>query len=709
MRIYLGHFCKADKERELGISVAASNFSNTLVSGDIFDRVYSILPPFVTGKRNANELATENSVLLYSALRRLPAPLSRVAPIFEQLALFFKIPRGASLWLYNVTMLNWILIKLLKWLKPSVKIYPIVLDYTPGLPGNDKFLKAINNSAGRISLTNYSELSKVNFHCLPGITPLINTHPQIKSPKPTFLLSGVLSEEISSISTVVEAFANVPEATLYITGNLSHNPALIERIAHIRNINYLGMLSKAEYNNLLDTSTTFILSTRNPNFPENQCNFPSKIIEGLSHNRGVISTISYPQIDGINYITTKLSVEELRNTIRNVSSMTASQIERYINQGEKVAKMFSISVWKSIIEKIEKPYDFVYLTNTPSFYKLNLCQEISKRKCKILVVFNGYGREAVNRHLNDDTNWGFDWHFLYNGDYWKRPKRKTFQRLCKLLKSIYFKKILFSGWMSTEYNIYCFLSPRHKNIIICESSIFEAKINGVKGFIKRRIISRMNSGLPSGTPHSKLLQLLGMPANRLFHTGSVGLFQMDNKTGNFLTKERTSRVKGGNVRFLYVGRLTDVKNLKVLVKCFNRNGYNLTIVGHGEQDEKLKALSRPNISFTGFVDNDELGSIYRQHDIFILPSKSEPWGLVVEESLYRGIPVIVSDMVGSGPDLVLNTGSGISFKHDSVDDLQNAIDLIIRNYDKYAFAASAIDFEKRKELQIMAYLTAINL
>lgn len=702
MRIYLGHFCKADKERELGISVAASNFSNTLVSGDIFDRVYSILPPFVTGKRNANELATENSVLLYSALRRLPSPLSRVAPIFEQLALFFKIPRGASLWLYNVTMLNWILIKLLRWLKPSVKIYPIVLDYTPGLPGNDKFLKAINNSAGRISLTNYSELSKVNFHCLPGITPLITTHPQIKSPKPTFLLSGVLSEEISSISTVVEAFANVPEATLYITGNLSHNPALIERIAHIRNINYLGMLSKAEYNNLLDTSTTFILSTRNPNFPENQCNFPSKIIEGLSHNRGVISTISYPQIDGINYITTKLSVEELRNTIRNVSSMTASQIERYINQGEKVAKMFSISVWKSIIEKIEKPYDGVYLTNTPSFYKLNLMNEIGKNGAKILIVFYGYGDEAVNTILNDEQRFVFDWAFLSEGDTAKRNMLRVFLNVKRLLKQIQYKKILYSGWFIPEYILIAIKAPRKNNILICESSVYEAKTAGWKGLAKRIILSRMDIALPSGQPHYELLTKLKFRGKQII-TGSVGIFDKHNSRG-----VARSSSPCHNYKFLYVGRLISVKNLELLIECFNRSGLSLTIIGDGVQREALEKIAKSNIEFMGFINNNELSSIYQSHDIFILPSKSEPWGLVVEEALYNGLPVIASDKVGAYQDMVAQYNAGVSFYHDSIESLQRAIDEVISAYQIYSGAVANIDFNKREQLQIQAYLDAFN-
>lgn len=704
MRIYLGHFCKPDRERELGISVAASNFSNTLVNGNIFDKSYSILPPYVRGRRNPKELTTESSTLLYSFWRRLPSPFCKLAPAFEQVALFFKIPRGASLWLYNVTMLNWILIKLLSWLKPSVSIYPIVLDYTPGAPGNDKFLRFINSTPGRISLTNYTELSKVNFRCLPGITPTECKIPLTNSTKRTFLLSGILNEQISSISTVVDAFEKVPEAILNITGNLSHNPDLVKRISEVPNVNYLGMLSKEAYMDLLDSSTTFILSTRNPSYPENKCNFPSKIIEGLFHNKGIVSTITYPQIEGINYILTGSTVNEIRDSIREIISMTEAQIEPYINQGKKTAEMFSIGVWKNAIDDIERPYDAVYLTNTPSFYKLNLTDAICAKGKKILLVFYGYGNEAVNTVLkNEERPNHFDWIFLHDGDSAKRDKITVFRKLSRLLRNTRHKHILYSGWFVPEYNLYSLMSPRNKNILICESSIYEVGTTGWRGYIKRLIIGRMNAALPSGLPHKELLEKLGLQGPQ-YITGSVGIFDKRHSR----SKPKTL-VNGQRCRFLYVGRLVPVKNVNLLVDCFNRNGLPLTIVGDGILRKQLEDKSNDNISFLGFVNNDELYRIYQSHDVFILPSLSEPWGLVVEEALYNGLPVIASDMVGAYPDMVKAYRAGECFRHDSMESLQAAIDKVIVNYTTYSESVAGIDFDMREQSQIKAYIDAFEI
>ena len=70
---------------------------------------------------------------------------------------------------------------------------------------------------------------------------------------------------------------------------------------------------------------------------------------------------------------------------------------------------------------MKRDYDIVYLTNTPSFYKLNLCEAIAKRGVRILLVLYGYGAEAVNRQM-EHGEWSFDYHFLHEGDSHKRNK-----------------------------------------------------------------------------------------------------------------------------------------------------------------------------------------------------------------------------------------------------------------------------------------------
>ncbi|MBD5210334.1 MAG: glycosyltransferase family 4 protein [Barnesiella sp.] len=343
---------------------------------------------------------------------------------------------------------------------------------------------------------------------------------------------------------------------------------------------------------------------------------------------------------------------------------------------------------------LQKEYDFVFLTNTPSFYKLNLCKEITGAGKSLLLVLYGYGSDAVNKELQG-SNKSFDFIFLHNGDINRRNKVKVFARLVSLMSKIKANRVLFSGWVSPEYNLYSMISPKKRNAIISESAIWDIDMRGIKGWIKRRIIRRMSAALPSGIPHKEFFIQLGYPS-KCNITGSVGIL---NKSENKGTKRINHPL-----RYLFVGRLIELKNLRLLVDVFNRNGKPLTIVGAGELEKELKAVAKPNISFSGFVDNEKIGQIYQSHDVFILPSYSETWGLVVEEAIYWGLPVIVSNRVGCGQDMVTQLGTGVIFNSESADDLNDKISMIETNYQSYFDAVAKVDFNKRAENQVNAYI-----
>lgn len=312
----------------------------------------------------------------------------------------------------------------------------------------------------------------------------------------------------------------------------------------------------------------------------------------------------------------------------------------------------------------------------------------------MLLVLYGYGAEAVNTSLSDCKDWLFDYRFINEGDSNRRNKFATFINLVKLLTSIKYKKLIYAGWLAPEYNLLAFLTPRKRNAMVCESSIFDVSFNGLSGKIKKAIISRMGAVLPSGKPHDQLFQSIRFKGQK-FTTGSVGIFDKQ------LRKEKQNH---SPLRYIYVGRLIDVKNVSMLVDVFNKNGKPLTIVGTGILEDELRRKAKDNITFTGFIDNARVGEIYQNHDVLILPSYYEPWGLVVEEALYWGLPVIVSDRVGSSEDMVIDLYSGLVFKNNDCEDLQRCINRMEVVYQKYVRNVNAIDWNQRESDQVNAYL-----
>ena len=131
----------------------------------------------------------------------------------------------------------------------------------------------------------------------------------------------------------------------------------------------------------------------------------------------------------------------------------------------------------------------------------------------------------------------------------------------------------------------------------------------------------------------------------------------------------------------------------------------LNIFGFGPQEEVLKILASFNISFLGAISNDKISHYYQSNDVFVLPSKSEPWGLVIEEAMNNGLPVIVSNKVGCSIDLVADDVNGIRFDLDDRNSLKNAV-LKICNpiyYNVLAKNISCYNFEERSQKYVASF------
>ncbi|MEM9250436.1 MAG: glycosyltransferase family 4 protein [Pseudomonadota bacterium] len=92
----------------------------------------------------------------------------------------------------------------------------------------------------------------------------------------------------------------------------------------------------------------------------------------------------------------------------------------------------------------------------------------------------------------------------------------------------------------------------------------------------------------------------------------------------------------------------------------------LVLVGTGLMEEALKcrvaAEGIPDVVFPGFVNQSDLPGVYAAADVFVLPSDNEPWGLVVNEAMCAGLPIVLSSEIGCAPDLVHDGVNGATFE-----------------------------------------------
>jgi glycosyltransferase involved in cell wall biosynthesis len=221
------------------------------------------------------------------------------------------------------------------------------------------------------------------------------------------------------------------------------------------------------------------------------------------------------------------------------------------------------------------------------------------------------------------------------------------------------------------------LEARRPAVMMSESTLRDADRSQHREAIKRRIVSICRAALVGGGPQREYVCRLGQPAEKVFDGYDV----VDNQ--HFAAGAESVRADAPGWRrklglperfFLASGRFVDKKNLLRLIEAFGsyrrrhsgESPWSLVLLGAGGMRarilERIAALGLDGqVLLPGFRQYDELPSYYGLAGAFIHASTAEQWGLVVNEAMAAGLPVIVSERCGCAPDLVRSDVNGYVF------------------------------------------------
>lgn len=149
----------------------------------------------------------------------------------------------------------------------------------------------------------------------------------------------------------------------------------------------------------------------------------------------------------------------------------------------------------------------------------------------------------------------------------------------------------------------------------------------------------------------------------------------------FQNQPRPSRPPGQTV-FLLCGQMIARKGVDLLLEAFARLDSSARLLLVGREAElpamlaPLPAEVRERITYAGFQAPDALPQFFAQADVFVLPSRYDGWGVVVNQALGAGLPIICSDAVGAAHDLVESGVNGLLFKNGDVASLTEAMQLL---------------------------------
>jgi glycosyltransferase involved in cell wall biosynthesis len=207
-------------------------------------------------------------------------------------------------------------------------------------------------------------------------------------------------------------------------------------------------------------------------------------------------------------------------------------------------------------------------------------------------------------------------------------------------------------------------------IVWAESTSVDQR-SGRHELFKRLLLPSVDAFVVPGAAAREYLVTLGVPVDRI----TVAPNAVD--PGIFGNVERTRTE--GHCRLIAVGRLAPEKGFDVLLEATDGLPVEVVIAGAGPEESRLRRLAGPNVTFLGNIERDALRSLYGSADVAVVPSRSDPWGMVLNEAALAGLPLISTTAPGGAHELVEPGVNGFLVPPDDVPALRQAIVRVIED------------------------------
>lgn len=350
----------------------------------------------------------------------------------------------------------------------------------------------------------------------------------------------------------------------------------------------------------------------------------------------------------------------------------------------------------------------LYLTNIPSPYRVEFFNELTKYM-DVTVAFEL--RNAKNR----DEAWQSEENYKFKAVFMKPLITRTESAYCpevfKLLKE--FKNdIIVVGGYATPTGMAAILYLKAKKIpfylncdggFISSDSLFKKKI-------KRYFIGSANYYLSSGVGADKYLIHYGAKKENIFHYSFSSLKEDDIET-TVKTKEEKLKLRNllgicEEKMVVFVGSFIHRKGIDILLKaCKDMEDTAVVLVGGSDisaytdiVSEKLKEHIHP----VGFKNKEEIKKYYQAADLMVLPTREDIWGLVINEAMAQGLPIVTTNRCLGGVSLVANNKNGYIVPIEDVKATKDAIEKVLEGGNALEFGKKSLEKIRNYTIERMA-------
>lgn len=341
-----------------------------------------------------------------------------------------------------------------------------------------------------------------------------------------------------------------------------------------------------------------------------------------------------------------------------------------------------------------------YLTNAPTPYKQAFWNELGKY-CQLTVLLEvGHSNER-------DESWKTESNGNYNEIVLPHVFRRASGAFCPSVKQYLNRNdgiIIINGY-NTLTGIYTIIYCKFCNIpyiISVDGGLLKSETKIIT-VIKEFLLRNATGYLSSGKVTDEYLKHYGADINRIGHYPFTSVSQdhvLKQPVG--METKKQLKVKLGiheNQMIVSVGQFIHRKGYDILLKACDKlsRDIGVYIVG-GEPTQEYMDLRENfhlnNVHFLPFMQHDELYLYLQAADLFVLPTREDIWGLVINEAMANGLPVITTDRCVAGMEMIPgNPDAGIIVHSEDVDGIANAIEYMLVN-EEYKIKASKAALEK---------------
>lgn len=285
----------------------------------------------------------------------------------------------------------------------------------------------------------------------------------------------------------------------------------------------------------------------------------------------------------------------------------------------------------------------------------------------------------------------YSYKVLFKGSYEKVASWRLIATLFLDVWQSSAKLIIIPGYYRVEFwaMLFAALLRGKQRAVFCDSTAYDRSASRIKSLAKRVFLGLCDGYFGYGQRSREYLLMHGARPNTIFQRCQAAALPF-NYGKDEAFADRLRYVSAPDMpRFLYVGRLAPEKNLLALLSAFHKiwltkPNASLVLVGSGPmqirlQHEAAQAGMAQAVLFAGGMDIDHLAVEYTRATCLVLPSLSEPWGLVANEALSYGCPLVVSWACGCVPELVVEGFTGYAFDPKNPDEMTERMAQIIND------------------------------